>query len=272
VDPAHRLIALALASSCAAACSIEDNYLDPDGPAYANDCNVEEPVLGDVIRVVSYNLEFGREVPTAIDALRSELLAGADFILMQEMDDPGVSRIAEELGLCYVYYPASVKHGRDWGNAILSRWKLLAARKILLPWADPYSNTRRIGVTAHVELGGRLALEVYTTHIATPSLGLGARLDQIEEILNDADGVPIAFIGGDLNTVDPGSAGQVLELFEDHGFTWVSDDATDTGSGFGIEVTLDYVFARGLRERASGTFDGESGSDHQPVWVELELP
>lgn len=253
------------------ACSIEPNYTDPDEPRYACDHTEDEPVLGDVLRAVSYNLAFGREVEAAIAALRTEPLAGADIILMQEMDADGVDAIAVALGLRYVYYPASVKKGRDWGNAILTRWPLRDDRKVLLPWADPYTNSRRIAVTATLEIGA-VDLAVYSTHTATPSLGLGARLDQIEAILDDAgDSDPVA-IGGDLNTADPGSAGQVRELFDDRGFAWASDDATDTGTAFGSDATLDYVFTRGLSPRRSGTFAGDAGSDHQPIWVELEPP
>jgi endonuclease/exonuclease/phosphatase family metal-dependent hydrolase len=253
------------------ACSIEDNYLDPDGPCYDEDHAISEPVLGDAIRVVSYNLEFGRKVGTAIDVLGSGELADADFILMQEMEREGVDAIALEHQLRYFYCPASVKKGRDWGNAILSRWPLLDFRKVLLPWADPYTNSRRIAVTARVELGGTDVL-VYSTHTATPSLGLGARLDQMETILDDAGDAATVIIGGDLNTADPDSGDQVLDLFADHDFTWASDDATGTGSAFGFDVTLDYVFARGLEASASGTFDGDAGSDHKPIWVELEPP
>lgn len=265
-------LALSLALGGTLACSIEPNYLEPDWPRYCEDYAIDEPVLGDVLRVVSYNLEFGREVETAIAVLRAEPLAGADFILMQEMENKGVDRIAAALDLGYIYYPASVKHGQDWGNAILSPWPLLDVRKVLLPYADPFTNSRRIAVTARVDLGGAADLLIYSTHTATPSLGLGARLDQMEAILDDAGEAAPVVIGGDFNTADPGSADQVLELFADHDFIWASDHATDTGTGFGFDRTLDYVFARGLVAAASGTFDGEAGSDHKPIWAELELP
>lgn len=261
-----------LACAWLAGCTIEPNYLDPEVPRFFEDYTVGDPEPSDELRVVSYNLAFGQEVETAIDALGREELAGADIILMQEMDEVGVDEIAAALELRYIYYPASEKRGKNWGNAILSRWPLFDYRKLLLPWADPFSNTRRIAVTARVVLAEGRELQVYCTHTATPSLGLGARLDQMETILDDADGFEVAVIGGDLNTADPGSAGQVLELFGDHDFDWVSDDATGTGSGFGSDLTLDYVFARGLAPAASGTFEGEAGSDHKPIWVALELP
>ena len=300
------------------ACTIEPNYLDPDGPRYVCDYTSAEPDPGGPLRVVSYNLAFGRNVPAAIAALETGPLAGADLVLMQEMDAPGVDQIAKALGLRYVYYPASVKHDQDWGNAVLSRWPLVEDHKLLLPYADPFSNSRRIATAARIDIGGREAL-IYSTHIATPSLGLGARLEQLETIIDDAgdagvaghtgdtcdagvaadaadaadtpdsdDATDAAFaadgddaadasdlpvlIGGDLNTADPGSAGQVRDLFAGRGFAWASKHATDTGSAFGFDATLDYVFARGLEPQGSGTFAGDSGSDHQPIWVELAPP
>ena len=136
---------------------------------------------------------------------------------------------------------------------------------------DPYTNSRRIAVTASADLGGTARLAIYSTHTATPSLGLGARLDQIEAILDDAGDAAQVVIGGDLNTADPGSAAQVRELFDEWGFDWASDEATPTGTAFGSDATLDYIFARGPAAGASGTFDGEAGSDHKPIWVELGL-
>jgi endonuclease/exonuclease/phosphatase family metal-dependent hydrolase len=266
------LLALAL-SAAGLGCSIEPNYLDPDGPCYFDDLPVMEPEPGGPLRVVSYNLAFGREVETAVGALKTGPLAGADLVLMQEMDRPGVDQIARALDLHYVYCPASKKHGQDWGNAVLSRRPLIDHHKLRLPYADPFSDSRRIAVAAHIDVGGHAVL-AYSTHIATPSLGLGARLEQMETIIDDADeeGDASVLIGGDLNTADPGSGGQVRDLFAGRDFDWASSHATDTGSAFGRDATLDYVFTRGLEAQDSGTFAGDSGSDHQPIWVELAPP
>lgn len=268
-----RTLLLAVSTVCLIGCDpIERNYLKPDEPRYAGDHTVAEPTPGDVLRVVSYNLLLGREVAVAVAALGSEPLAGADVILMQEMNAEAIDELAAALQLRYVLYPASVKHGQDWGNAVLSRWPLVDDHKVLLPHADPYTNSRRIAVAARVDFDG-VDILAYSTHIATPSLGLGARLDQVEAILDDAADVAPALIGGDFNTADPGSADQMIDLLGGREFTWASDDATATGTAFGLtDATLDYVFARGLSARASGTFTGEAGSDHRPVWVEIDLP
>jgi len=268
---AQSLLKLWLVALGLCGCTLEANYLDAVGPRFAGSHAAGPQAPANGLLVVSYNLAFGREVDRAIGALQQPPLAGADLILMQEMDSEGVDRIAAALKLHWVYYPASIKMGRDWGNAILSRWPLSEDRKLLLPHGDPYSNTRRIAVAARADVGGRPVL-VYSTHIATPSLGLGARLDQIQKIVDDAAGAMPAVIGGDFNTGDPGSRDQVLEIMRVGRFAWASDHAKDSGSRLGFRITLDYVFARDLAASASGTFGGDAGSDHQPVWVELAAP
>jgi endonuclease/exonuclease/phosphatase family metal-dependent hydrolase len=271
---------LALLAACLLpACSYEHQYTDPDGPRFDGDfTGGVVPARGETLRVVSYNLAFGEHPDIAIEALETPPMADADVILMQEMNDPAVATVGDGLDLRYVYYPASVKQGKDWGNAVLTRWPLLDDHKVLLPWADPFANTHRIAVGATIDVAGD-EVRFYSTHIATPSLGLEARLQQIEAILDHADeatgddGSQIpTVIGGDLNTADPGSARQVKELFADRGYQWASRHATDTGSAFGFDATLDYVFSRGLEVGDSGTFRGDAGSDHQPIWAELGLP
>jgi endonuclease/exonuclease/phosphatase family metal-dependent hydrolase len=82
---------------------------------------------GDHFKVVNWNIKFGEKIDKAIEAFRDvEALKNADLILLQEMDEDGVKRIAYDLGLNYVYYPASIhdRTGRAFGNAILARWPM----------------------------------------------------------------------------------------------------------------------------------------------------
>ncbi len=262
---------VAVLSGLLISCTREPNYLHPRGPRYAGDHTTSEPSPRAALRVVSYNLLLGRKVDVAIAALRTEPLAGADLVLMQEMDAAGVDRIARALGLRYVYYPASIKKGRDWGNAILSRWPIRADHKVLLPHPDPYSNTRRIAVAATIDLGDDQLL-VYSVHTNTPTLGMASRLEQLNAILVDAGDTSPAVIGGDFNTSDPGSKRKLLELLAKNNIRWASNRATASNSRLGVDFTLDFIFARGLVAGASGTFAGEAGSDHRPIWVVLRMP
>jgi endonuclease/exonuclease/phosphatase family metal-dependent hydrolase len=264
------LIALLVAG---AACSLAENYPDPGGPRFAGDYVTETPVAGPALRAVTYNLEYGDEVSTAIAALQQEPLAHADILFMQEMDGAGVEQIAQALGLRYVFYPASVQRdGNDFGNAILTRWPIVADRKLLLPHFDPYNHRARIAVLSVLDIDGR-QVSAATVHTATISTGLGARLDQVDTLLEALEDAPdLRLVGGDFNTVDPSSLEQTVGLFEQRGYDWASQGngpTTDTPWG---DFTIDLFFSQGLRAVNRGVFPGDSGSDHQPAWVELAWP
>ncbi len=259
-------------------CEIAKNYEDPAGPRYAGDFVAAAPSAGPVLRVVTYNLALGEQVDTAIAALSRPPLAQADVLLMQEMDAPGVERIARALGLRYVYYPAFVqKDGDDFGNAVLTRWPLLADRKVLLPSYDPYVHSRRAATVAVVELAGRRAV-VASMHSHTLGTGLGARLDQSDALCDALDaiaaetGASLRFVGGDFNTPDIGSGGQLVELFRGRDYAWASEGAGDTVDWLLGSLVSDYVFSRGASALARGVDRGDTGTDHRPLWVEFAWP
>lgn len=270
--PLPSLLGLA-AVLAACACSLVQNYPDPEGPRHAGDHVSEPPVVGERLRVVTYNLEYGDAVQTAIAALREEPLARADVIFMQEMDASGVEQIAQALALRYVFYPASVQRdGHDFGNAILTRWPLVSDRKLLLPHFDPYNHRARIAVLAVLDIDGR-QVSVATVHTATVATGLGARLDQVDALLEALEDTPgLRLVGGDFNTVDPSSLDQTVGLFERRGYVWSSrgsEPTTDTPWG---DFTIDLFFSQGINAVDHGVFQGASGSDHQPAWVEFSWP
>lgn len=255
------------------ACSLAQNYPDAEGPRFAGDHVAEPPVAGQVLRAVTYNLEYGDAVSVAIAALREEPLAHADVLFMQEMDGAGVEQIAQALGLRYVFYPASVQRdGNDFGNAILTRWPIVADRKLLLPHFDPYNHRARIAVLAVLDIDGK-QVGAATVHTATISTGLGARLDQVETLLEALEEAPdLRLVGGDFNTVDPTSLDQTVALFEQRGYDWASrgnGPTTDTPWG---DFTIDLFFSQGMHAVSRGVFPGDSGSDHQPAWVEFAWP
>jgi endonuclease/exonuclease/phosphatase (EEP) superfamily protein YafD len=259
-------------------CEIAHNYEDPAGPRYAGDFVAATPSAGPVLRVVTYNLALGEEVDTAIAALSRPPLAQADVILMQEMDAPGVERIARALGLRYVYYPAFIqKDGDDFGNAVLTPWPLLADRKVLLPSYDPYVHSRRTATVAVLELAGHRAA-VASMHSHTLGTGLGARLDQSDALCDALEataqesGAALRFVGGDFNTPDLGAGAQVVELFLGRDYAWASEGAGDTVDWLLGSLVSDYVFSRGASALARGVDRGDTGTDHRPIWVEFAWP
>ena len=106
-----------------AACARAKNYEDPNGPRYAGEASPRPGARG-AVRVVTFNVRYALAVDKAIEALREdEDLRSADLVMLQEMDAPGVERIARALGMSWVYYPAAVHPGggKDFGNAVLVR-------------------------------------------------------------------------------------------------------------------------------------------------------
>src|SRR4029450_10026861 len=105
------------------------------------------PGSGLALRVVTFNLKFAREVDRAIELFqRDPELSQADVVALQEMDAPGVDRLAQALGYDYVYYPAAFHPtpGKDFGNAILVRGRILADHKLMLPYPSRSRGLRRI--------------------------------------------------------------------------------------------------------------------------------
>ncbi|WP_338868599.1 endonuclease/exonuclease/phosphatase family protein [Myxococcus stipitatus] len=257
-------------------CPLAENYTDEEGPRYSGDYRKPASVPEEApssLTVVTFNLSFAEHVTEAITAFKRAPLADADIIAMQEMDAPSVDRIAQELGLAYVYYPASVQvDGDDFGNALLSRWPIIADRKLHLPHDDPYHQRRRIAVIATVDVHGT-PVETVSVHNSTPIVGLGGRLDQAEAIIDAVDGSgPLQVIAGDFNTSDPGSQGQTVKLFSRRNFQWATQGVGDTVDSPIGGLPLDYVFSRGFSVLERGVDRRPAGSDHSPVWVRFAWP
>jgi hypothetical protein len=81
-------------------CTHTTNLLNPTTPAFLGSyaATVDSVDVGE-LRVVSFNVKLGRNVPGAITVLEKSPLAGADVISLQEMDELGVERIARAMKL-----------------------------------------------------------------------------------------------------------------------------------------------------------------------------
>lgn len=243
------------------------NYLDPGGPVYRGSSGVPSG-FDRRIRVVTFNIQFARRVDRAIDALVSHPeLHGADVLVLQEMDAPGVEAVARALRLNYVYYPVSrhPKHGRDFGNGLLSPWPIEECRKLLLPHTSRFLKQARAAVTAHIRIGDH-ALRVYSLHLEAPfAISSDGRRRQAAEILADARSTegPV-IVAGDFNNHGIGAD------FVRHGFAWPTKHVGGSVRGF----SYDHVFVRGLRlagSTAGVARDVKDASDHRPVWADLQM-
>ncbi|HVJ21813.1 MAG TPA: endonuclease/exonuclease/phosphatase family protein [Polyangiaceae bacterium] len=260
---------MACLSLACSGCELAENYLDPDGPRYAANYAVENDVEAPAkLEVVTFNIKFGEQYDVAAEELGADpRLSVADVVLLQEMDAPRTDAIARHLQMNYVYYPGSVHtNGRDFGNAVLTRWPIVADKKIILPHRNPKDGRIRIAVEATIETPlGQIA--AYSVHNETPWLGPRGRLEQSEAIVDDALATNLSTVaGGDFNTSDPGSVDETVALFRSAGFAWASEGIGETAGSF----TLDHIFVKKLDALGAGTASTRA-SDHRPAWAVVEF-
>ncbi len=262
-----RLTPLLLLVLVLGGCRTGRNYPSTEGPRYAGGPTtpfVGQPASTTTLRVVSFNVEFALKIDSAIALLTADpALRGADVLLLQEMNEEATRRIADALGLWYVYYPAIFhrRTKRHVGNAVLSRWPIVEDKKILLPHHGRFARTQRTATAATIRVG-ESPVRVYSTHLGTMTdVKPGSRREQLRAILADAARYPLVILGGDMNDV---SVGRVAR---DEGYSWPTERGPDT-SWLG---RLDHIFFKGLASpdsAAAGTvLDGRTASDHLPVWA-----
>jgi endonuclease/exonuclease/phosphatase family metal-dependent hydrolase len=266
--PGFRLGAAVASAALLAACAPMPNLLNPSSPRFEGHYAGSAP--GGVspapsLRVVTFNIKFAREIDRAIEVLESDSLRDADVLMLQEMDDRGVDRIARALGLNYAYYPATVHpgNGRYFGPAVLSRWPIERSWKVLLPHEGWGRRQRRTATAALVRAHG-VSVLAYAVHLETPlRLSESGRRDQAMAVMQDAAGHagPVV-IAGDFNSQAIGP------VFQAQGYRWATRRVGPTVSVF----SWDHIFARGVlpREASAGMVREVNGaSDHRPVWAVL---
>ncbi len=260
-------MAVGLVAACSAA---RYNYTDALGPRYSGGAPAATAGRApDTLKVVAFNIEFALHVDRAIALIRgTAALRDPDFLLLQEMDEPGARAIAAALGMEYVYYPSTVHPAthRDFGCALLSRWPISDDRKILLPHLARPNRTLRTAVGATVRVGSR-RIRVYSLHLATMlDNGPRARREQLAAVLADAQDYPLVIIGGDFNS------GSVADIALPLGYEWPTHDLGRTRAFW----DMDHVLLKGLgvpEDSASGLVREVNGaSDHKPVWARVVLP
>ncbi len=270
----RRLVVLLLAAAVGG-CRAVVNYQSPLGPRYAGGSTAASPAAvaagSHMLRVVTYNVQWGKHVDRAISVLTTRApLPDADIVVLQEMDAEGTRRIADALGMAWVYYPAAVhpKLGHDFGNAILSRWPIVVDEKLLLPHIGGLRHAQRIATAATV-LVGALQVRVYSAHLGTPGdIRSSKRRDQADAILADAATYPLVIVAGDMNSHGIGKE------FVANGYVWPTEH-----NGFTTAVfNWDHVFLKGFaapspdRQLTGIVRDTLGTSDHDPVWAVAQLP
>ena len=244
--------------------------------------DLDAPNLQEILTVMAFNIRHGcgteelgnisgaflkgctKKIDPVISAIRS---VDPDVVGLQEVSNGQVKRIARSLNMNYAYSP----HYRGWwGNAVLSKFKILESQRTAI---GGYKNNRNI-VTAIASINGnRVALiSVHTDHRLTGE-------SSIRNIANHVDSIsgPVVLIG-DFNTqpwnqrldwlrprfvdtarvVDTPGAREVL--------------SNGTGKYFG---RIDYVFSEVSRFKVVDvgllTRNHWPASDHYAYWARLSV-
>ncbi|MFI5279600.1 MAG: endonuclease/exonuclease/phosphatase family protein [Gemmatimonadales bacterium] len=260
--------ALGALTALLAACATARNYSDPDSPRYAAAAPSAAPDA-DTLKVIAFNVQYALHVDRAVALLHLNAnLSNPDIVLLQEMDDRGAHAFADSLGFGYVYFPASLSPAtkRDFGNAILSRFPIEDAHKIILPHLGRFEHGQRAAVGATILVGTR-RIRVYSVHLATMvENGPSARREQLARVLADADSFQLVVLGGDFNS------GTVPEIALPRGFSWPTRHLGHTERFWG----MDHILLKGISLAAGPAtglvHDNHGASDHKPVWARIVLP
>lgn len=250
------------------------NYSSPEGPKFEGFYAPLSLSPKERLRVVSYNINFGKAIVRAIDAFRRyEPLAAADLIFLQEMNEHGTEQIARQLLYNYIYYPACIHnyHGRNFGNAILSKWPLFDPEKIILPGFSPLNREMRLATKARMEVGKR-EIVVYSTHTEVYLTSRSHRRRQVETIIADIpEQAEYVIVGGDFNTVSNRGIQRLVNLFAQADMQRASKGSGSTMVSYAYRPTAaDHIFVRGFKTLDRGAIRRATASDHAPVWVEVE--
>jgi len=226
-----------------------------------------------VVRVVSWNIEHGRDIEGAAEDLRTiDELFDADVLLVQEVDGDAARVLGDLVGMdaAYLDAPAHRATGRQFGNAILSPWPIDEVTSIPMPFVASVGGHPRIALGATIDVDG-LPLRAYSIHVETVLLSLSRRAAQVAAVAAHASARPDldVVIGGDFNTATSRSVAVFDRVMGDYGFDRLDDGAEPTFDRFGRSFRLDHLYGRGVETVSGGTALDAATSDHQPLWAML---
>ncbi len=237
------------------------------------------------VRVVSYNIHKCIGTDGLYHPERTaETLAhfSADVLLLQEVDDGAtrskgdrqVDRLGDLLGFAYRTFAVNVqlRSGGGYGNAILSRWPIIADRNIDL--TTPLKKRRSV-LHAHLQLpasSGQTDLHVFNMHLGLAQYERKLQLARFlgsESLTSIATAIPVV-VGGDFNDV----WGNLHKRLEPEGFRRADKPPRTFPARLPLR-SLDSVYVRGTAELAK-VFRGDQAtariaSDHRPLVADLVL-
>jgi endonuclease/exonuclease/phosphatase family metal-dependent hydrolase len=231
------------------------------------------------VRVLSYNLHFGFDVRGWSDlegVARAIEASGAEVVGLQEVSRGWYVNGATDM-LAWLQRRLRMPYARFagasdaiWGNALLSRYPIVAGEVVRLPREGV--PLRRNALRAELDLGAGRRLSVVVTHlhhVEGPD-GARVRLAQVPRLVELVAGRPATVLMGDLNA-EPGSA--EIGLLRAAGLT---DAFTAAGGGPADAPTwpadrpdrrIDWIWLSGDLAATGFAATTSTASDHRGIAV-----
>ncbi|MBM75950.1 MAG: hypothetical protein CMK59_11170 [Proteobacteria bacterium] len=253
-------------------------YSDLESPVYhyvplSNRLDQDEK-----IQIVTYNLQFCEKIDLIVEDIeRLEQIKSADLFLFQEVVGPPggphcVQELAEELNFYASYAPAMrhPKNNLDFGNAILSRWPIVDVQKFILPNRHLIWKTNRVALKATVQHPQK-NFDVVTVHLETLLGGSKYRTEQAQFVFEQLSVVRPVLVSGDWNTFSKQEIEDLERAAKQHALVDMTKHIVQTRPAWMGTWKLDHTFGRGFKNWRAGVVLEAKGSDHLPLWHEVEL-
>lgn len=248
------------------------NYLAHNDPFYSGNFAAGDPEPAEHLTVVSYNISYGRNIGQALIEIRELSPQNMpDLLLLQEMEEVGTEKMARELRMNYVYFPATLepKYHRNFGNAVLSRWPIVASQKLILPHISLSDRMKRIATRATIRVQGA-DIVAYSIHTEPVFILPKFKEDQCFAVLDDTGAQNrFVIVGGDFNSFTDSYVEKLEKRYRQAGFIRASRESRHTFFRFGLKLSTDQIFAKGFAVKACGKLADAKASDHLPIWVIL---
>jgi vancomycin resistance protein VanJ len=226
---------------------------------------VEAPT-GTQISVLTYNISLGRRHPE--ERVEVILEANADVVALQEVSTASAEYFETELADIYPYSAVHAGSSPP-GQAVYSKYPILE---------DSVWEVERMHQRVVLDVNGQNVTfyNVHPVHFdmrRDGTVNFDDQLREVDDILSrTAEETNPMLIVGDFNTTDQSG---IYDSFAD----LYGDAFGEVGSGFGFTfpsnlplARLDYVFYTSeFTPLSAQVWDSSGGSDHHPVYAQLEL-
>ncbi|GMW02230.1 MAG: metal-dependent hydrolase [Candidatus Hydrogenedentota bacterium] len=241
---------------------------------------LSQPLWGDGLRVLTYNIHHGEGRDGAVDLDRIARVIQSqqpDVVCLQEVDRKmnrtgGLDMPAElskRLSMQVAYGPNLEIDGGQYGNATLSRFTILNYDNLRLP--NVPGGEQRGALMVRLDVEGR-SVDVWNTHFdLTPK----ARMLQAASLLDQTAGT-LCIVAGDLNeTADKPALQSLIARMQDSGA--IAGKPEEGSIGVGNKARrIDFVLlSQDLHAVSSVVVKSDEAtvaSDHFPVLAVVGLP